>query len=211
MLTCIIGRRLGTADRPGAPYTLRTVASSLLGKISNKYSTVSPTLKPRLVRSFLKIFLEPNSTVGMHYGAIVGIMDVGGPDCVRALVLPNLKDFGDQLLVKDFTAEHIQDGPGGETANNDPDSNLKPESGMVIAAILRALQTLENDVDLARRGGAGQPLTNGHSTTGGQNGMGGEEIRQQLQEKLGVVIGSRVYNLGQQKVIAAVLSGGMPY
>lgn len=50
-------------------------------------------LKPRLVRSCLKTFLDPSKPFGAHYGAIIGLQSVGGAEVVRALIVPNLSEY----------------------------------------------------------------------------------------------------------------------
>ncbi|KAI9884120.1 MAG: decapping endonuclease targeting mRNA [Watsoniomyces obsoletus] len=216
ILTCVVSRRLGNDATPLATFALRALGSSILGLICWKFSAISPTLRPRLVRAFLKIFLNPNATVGMQYGAMKGMHDVGGPESIRTFILPNLKEYGNLLLINYRTPEedqergvHERENHEGENGNHDSNDDLRPESGMVMKAILEALLTLENKNDLRplRINAAQQPLTNGHSTTGaGQNDAEEELLRTRLQEKLGPVIGSRVYALGRPRLNEVILS-----
>lgn len=137
VLTCLVGRNLGSATGNLDHYALRDLSASLLRHLCRKYSRFSHNLKPRLARSCLKNFLDPKKPFGTHYGAILGLQAVGGPEVVRALVVPNLRDF-EELLKEEL------DGNGAK----------KEEAEKVIAAILNVLGSLV-DQD--------QPTMNGHS------------------------------------------------
>lgn len=54
-------------------------------------------LKPRLVRSCLKSFLDPVKPFGAHYGAVIGLQAVGGAEVVRVLIIPNLGEYSKLL------------------------------------------------------------------------------------------------------------------
>lgn len=126
ILTCLVGRRLGNPQDPLAHYPLRRLAASVLSSVTKKYSKSSQMLKPRLARTCLKHFLDLNKPTGAHYGGIIGLQAIGGPELVRALIVPNLKEY-ESLLT-----EAIEDQQkGGE---------------MVVEAILNALISLEADV-----------------------------------------------------------------
>lgn len=137
ILTCLIGRQLGGNADLAEQFALRDLAASLLGLIAKKYSHSSHTLKPRLARSCLKTFLDPSKPFAAHYGAIIGLHAVAGPEGVRVLILPNLPTYSN--LVKDGIAE---------------DSPRRPEAERVLAALVMALNTL-------REGRA--RLANGHT------------------------------------------------
>ncbi|KAJ5831950.1 Transcription initiation factor TFIID complex 60 kDa subunit [Penicillium riverlandense] len=135
ILTCLIGRQLGGANDVAEQFALRDLAASLLGLIAKKYSHSSHMLKPRLVRSCLKNWLDPSKPFGAHYGAIIGLHAVGGAEVVRVLILPNLSDYSKLL------------------ADGLEDSARRPAAERVLVALLAVLASL-ND---------GRPsLTNGH-------------------------------------------------
>ena len=98
-------------------------------------------LKPRLARTCLKHFLDPTKPLGANYGGIIGLQAVGGPEVVRALVVPNLKEY--EEIVKD--------------AIDSMDDGKKNEGEMVINALLEALVLLEEDSV-----GAVNGFANGH-------------------------------------------------
>ena len=119
-------------------FALRDLAASLLGLVAKKYSHASHMLKPRLVRSCLKCFLDPSKTFAAHYGAIIGLQAVGGADVVRALIIPNLSEYSKLL------SDGIED------------SARRPAAERVLDALLAVIAALRD----------GQPsLTNGHSAT----------------------------------------------
>jgi transcription initiation factor TFIID subunit 6 len=143
VLTCLIGRTLGTGIGTLDHYDLRDLAAALLGHLCNKYAKYSHNLKPRLARSCLKSFLDPKKPYGSHYGAILGLKAIGGAEVVRQLILPNIKAYGELL------EEDIQEG-----------ALKKAEAEKVVTAILNALGTLVDD-DL--------PMMNGHSEESAAN------------------------------------------
>ena len=141
--------------------------------ITKKYAKTSHTLKPRLARTCLKHFLDPNKPLGAHYGAIIGLQAIGGPDVVRALILPNLKIY--ESVIKDEIAE---------------DGAKKAEAEMVLGAILTTLSSLEDDrVEMMN----------------GQTGDGGEELKAKLVEKVGELVGMKVFELARPQLARAVL------
>ncbi|KAF2841189.1 DUF1546-domain-containing protein [Patellaria atrata CBS 101060] len=139
ILTCLVGKRLGPPNQPSqaeingngngahavipAHFELRNHAASLLTHILKKYSGTSVNLRPRLARTYLKLFLDPLKPLGVYYGAIIGLTALSGPDGVRQLVLPNLKLF-DSVLT-----EAVERGE-------------RLEVDIVAGAIVKALQTL---------------------------------------------------------------------
>ena len=144
VLTCLVSPRLGASSNPLEHYPLRALAASLLGLIAKKYAKSSHILKPRLARTCLKHFLDPNKPFAVHYGAILGIQAVGGREAVRVLIVPNLKDYGKLLQ------EAIE---GGTPA--------KADAEMTIGAVLGVLEKLEDE--------AGMNLTNGYSVSEQEN------------------------------------------
>ena len=132
MLTCAIGRNLGTDAANLDHFELRDLAASLLGLLCKKYTRSSHNLKPRLARSCLKNFLDPNKPFGTHYGAILGLHAIGGSEVIRALVVPNLKEY--ESLVKE------------EISSN---GSRKAEAEKVLYAISRVLSSLVGETPAA--------------------------------------------------------------
>ncbi|KAF7720184.1 Transcription initiation factor TFIID subunit [Penicillium ucsense] len=138
ILTCLVGRSLGGANDLSEQFALRDLAASLLGLIAKKYSHSSHMLKPRLVRSCLKSFLDPSKPFGAHYGAVIGLQAVGGAEVIRVLVIPNLKDYSKLL------------GDGLD------DSARRPAAERVLSVLLGVLASLRD---------AQPALSNGHAET----------------------------------------------
>lgn len=132
VLTCLLGRRLGSesgSDAIKEQYQLREMAASLIGQIANKYCTSNKLLRPKLTRSCLKAFLNPNMPPQVWYGAILGILAAGGPEAIKVLVLCNLKAFDSTML------QPLREK--GESSSLDFE--------MVVGAILKAVQSLSEE------------------------------------------------------------------
>ncbi|KAF4451481.1 transcription initiation factor TFIID subunit 6 [Fusarium austroafricanum] len=100
-LTCLMARKLGTDEGTDAlkeQYDLRQLAASLVGQIARKYSASNTLLRPKLTRTCLKYFLDPTKPPAVLYGAIHGLLEAGGPEAIRVLVLRNLKTFDSGIL-----------------------------------------------------------------------------------------------------------------
>ena len=149
ILTCLIGRHLGGEDsspeKIKEKYHLRDLAASLLNKIVIKYGKSSGELQTRLTRTCLKAFLEPVRTLGEHYGAVIGIINVGGAPAVTSLIIPNLKPF-------EYVLNKEREGVASEIG-------IK----MLIAALMKAVMMLSPPEGMRITNG-----TNGHSEEGRQ-------------------------------------------
>ncbi|KAK4501155.1 hypothetical protein PRZ48_006961 [Zasmidium cellare] len=172
VLTCLVGKHLGPSNAGDIHYSLRDYASSLLSSIARKYGSSSSTLKPRIARSCLKQFLDSHKPYGSHYGAVLGLTMIAGSAGVRSLILPNLKAYD----------AHLSEGI--------KDDAKKADAEKVVEAIMRALDTLEQD---SVRGAQ----ANGHPE--------GETLKERLVEAVGEVIGTKVYESGRHTLINAVL------
>ncbi|MCJ1475808.1 hypothetical protein MMC13_004472 [Lambiella insularis] len=159
VLTCLVSPRLGSSSNRLEPYPLRALAASLLGFITQKYAKSSHTLKPRLARTCLKHFLDPNKPFAVHYGAILGLQAVGGREAVRVLVLPNLKDYGKLLQ------EAIEgNGPA------------KADAEMAVGAVLGVLERLEE--------AKGAKMTNGYAVDEQENSRLVEKVGELLAARI---------------------------
>ena len=192
ILTCLIGRRLGsgTSADPLAHFALRDISASLLLAIARKYGKSSHTLKPRLARTCLRHFLDPNKLFGSHYGALVGLQGLTGPEGVRTLVLPNLKDY---------EAHVLKDGMAA-------DEGRKSEAKMVVKAIMAGLESLEQDAKTLLREGDN---VNGDRGGGYDNGSTEDEKKRErgkLVEMVGETIADAILQTGRRSLIRAVLS-----
>lgn len=178
VLTCLVGRNLGPDNLTSLKdqYDLRDLAASLISKISAKYAHSSLELRPRLARTCLKYFLDPSRSPPQHYGAINGILAVGGAEAIRALVLPNLKPF-ESVLVK--TQEE----------RGEDDEMVRMLKGGILKAV-SSLTAGKADVRMVNGAGAGH----------------GEEVESTaVREFLGTVIGDLVLGVGNRALNKAVL------
>lgn len=134
VLTCLVGRGLTNATPVEVKdhYKLREFSASLIGHIAKKYAKSSQQLKPRLARTVLKYFLNPKKPLDQHYGAISGLVAVGGPESVRMLIIPNLKAYNSVL------------------AKGQTESPLDAE--MVIGALMKAIRGLAEDAAVLANG-----------------------------------------------------------
>jgi transcription initiation factor TFIID subunit 6 len=175
VLTCLIGRRLGSEDTSAqTQFELRELAASLIGLLARKYAKSSAHIRPRLARTCLKHFLDPSQPLPVHYGAISGLSAVGGPETVRSLIIPNLKAY-ESVLQKGLS---------------DGSERNRVAAEMVIGAIIKAVRTLTSEDEVM--------LTNGHVD-------GEEERKDKLTELVGEIIGSRITALGMPGLERAVL------
>ena len=187
VLTCLTGRSLGPGPNaaptsaaaanasPLDHFELRDLAASLLKHHCSKYSKFAHNLKPRLARTCLKTFLDPRKTLGAHYGAVLGFGAVGGGEVVRGLVVPNLKEY-----------EEVLRGPLSGAEGD----IKKAEAEKVVSAILRVLETLAAD-DV--------PMMNG--SAGADEGV----LQEMLVEKIGEIVGTRVAEGGDSRLLKAIL------
>lgn len=132
-------------------------------------------LKPRLARTCLKHFLDPSKPIGTHYGSIIGLQAIGGAELVRALIVPNLKEY------EGFLTEMIED--------SDNEANRKGGE-MVVEALVDALMSLEADSV-----GTTKELANGRT----------DEARKQVADKIGDLLAGRLIELGRPRLVKAIL------
>ncbi|KAK4983670.1 histone H4-like TAF Taf6, SAGA complex subunit [Elasticomyces elasticus] len=172
VLTCLIGRNLGTPADGMAHFALRNLASSILLRLLRKFGNKAKSLRPRAAKSAVKAWLDPSKPFGSHYGAVLALTSIAGTDGVRSLIVPNL-DVYDGILREGLA-----------------DDSRREHAEAVVAAIMKALQTLEED----------------GSRSHGANGLpDGQALRQKLVDAVGEVIGNRVFETGGSALIAAVL------
>lgn len=106
---------------------MRNLSASLLASICQKYAKTSHTLKPRLARTCLKNFLDPTKPLCTNYGGIVGLHEIGGPEVVRALIIPNVGEY-DRLILKESV---------------EGDEGKRKEVALITDALVSAMSSLE--------------------------------------------------------------------
>ncbi|KAG0047813.1 hypothetical protein BGZ83_007210 [Gryganskiella cystojenkinii] len=95
ILTCMVGKRLGESPQEDH-WTLRSKATDIVLLICRKYGASYHTLQPRVTRTLLRAFLDPEKPFTTHYGAILGLSRMG-PEVFKTLVVPNLKTYSTVL------------------------------------------------------------------------------------------------------------------
>jgi transcription initiation factor TFIID subunit 6 len=181
VLTCLMSRKLGGGGDGGddalvEQYRLRELAASLLGSIAKKYSRGNSLLRPKLTRTCLKYFLDPTRSPAVLFGAVKGLAEVGGPEAVRVLLVPNLKPF-DEAVLRPLKEK------GGATGGG-----LELEA--LVGGIMGALWTLCN--------GTGKALeATGPATS--------PDVRSELVEFVGETVGDQIARSRKEALIKAVL------
>ncbi|VBB75796.1 Putative transcription initiation factor TFIID subunit 6 [Podospora comata] len=179
ILTCLMSNKLGGiedgTDTVKDQYSLRELAASLLGVLATKYNKSNRQLRPKLTRTCLKYFMEPNRPPAVLFGAISGVAAAGGPEAVRILMLPNVKSF-DQAVLQPL---------------HDKGEAHKLEYEMLVGGIMKAIK--------GAVGGNVKPNANG------VNGVDLEREAQQIVDFLGETIGRRVLALADHTLNKAIL------
>ncbi|KAH8591013.1 hypothetical protein B0O99DRAFT_654662 [Bisporella sp. PMI_857] len=127
ILTCLTSRKLGSDIPTGIQeqYELRDLSASLMGAISQKYKNSGHQAQVRLLRSLSKSFFDYDASLAQHYGALMGIFKVGGPDAIRMILLPMLKGWS-RVITK------------GQPVQED-----NVEQRMIIAALVRVIESMQ--------------------------------------------------------------------
>ncbi|KAI9892202.1 MAG: hypothetical protein M1814_001661 [Vezdaea aestivalis] len=139
ILTTLISHRLG--PNPPFPKTLdeltalRVLSASLLSALLKRYSKTSLTLEPRMIRTLLRVTLDPLQSYSSHFGAIIGLVTVGGSRVVRELLIPNLELY----------SEIIKEGVEGEVTTRSGLGNTKRDAQLVVEAVINAFRKLIDD------------------------------------------------------------------
>ncbi|KAF9996892.1 hypothetical protein BGZ80_010004 [Entomortierella chlamydospora] len=92
ILTCVVGKRLGESPAQEDHWSLRSTATDIILMICEKYGSSYHTLQPRVTRTLLRAFLDPEKPLTTHYGAILGLSRMGN-EVFKTLVVPNLKTY----------------------------------------------------------------------------------------------------------------------
>lgn len=189
VLTCLVGRRLGPSSSSAtgvlpAHYALRELAASVLRLLSRPaYTSGTPTLKPRLARTLLKHLLSTSAaaatSLGIYYGALLGLTGVAGAEGVRVLVLPNLG------VVDEVLKEALADDEAGRGC----------EVEAVVDVVMSALAMLEEE-DRGRGAGTADVMV-----VDGRD----ESDRASVFERVGEVVGQRVWDSGRPGLVRVVL------
>ena len=95
ILTCLVGKKL--SDRTEDHWSLRESAAELVSIICTRYRDAYHSLIPRVSKTLLKAFLDPQKSLATHYGAIIGLSTLG-QEVVRVLIIPNVVAYCNQIM-----------------------------------------------------------------------------------------------------------------
>lgn len=197
VLTCLMARKLGSAANPGGAdgdsgssnggasskdqYELRQLAASLVGRIARKYAASNTLLRPKLTRTCLKYLLDPTKPPAVLYGAVLGILEAGGPEAIRVLVLRSLRVFDEQILqpLKDKSPSSL-------------------DYDMLVQAVLQAVASVADITeDLPHDADDNGMAVDGKGASDSQ--------KADLAAWIGPTIGNRIAASGNRKLITTVL------
>ncbi|KAG0027910.1 hypothetical protein BGZ82_008710 [Podila clonocystis] len=135
VLTCVVGKRLGESPQEDH-WALRSTATDIILSICTKYGSSYHTLQPRVTRTLLRAFLDPEKPLTTHYGAILGLTRLGN-EVFKTLVVPNLKTYS-SLIEPELEDENDMD----EDHLNDDVALRRNEARHCLDAILVGLRSL---------------------------------------------------------------------
>ncbi|KAF9427229.1 hypothetical protein BGZ94_005288 [Podila epigama] len=171
ILTCVVGKRLGESPQEDH-WSLRSTATDIIISICSKYGTSYHTLQPRVTKTLLRAFLDPEKPLTTHYGAILGLTRLGN-EVFKTLVVPNLKTY------MSLIGPELEDENDMEEDHMDDDIVLRrSEARHCLDALLIGLRTLIKD-EAAKATGQ----TKNHTI---------EDVRQPLSEAIGSLLAKAV-------------------
>ncbi|BFZ54557.1 histone H4-like TAF Taf6, SAGA complex subunit [Savitreella phatthalungensis] len=176
ILTCVVAKRLGSQGSDAS--RLRNFAASILGSMCDRFGQTYTTLKPRVTKTLLKAYLDNKKPFTTHYGAIVGLTQLG-TEVVRILVLPNAKVY--ELILRPALSD---DKPG----------TTRAEAERCFEALKRAVASIKDSDELPQ--GLPDPL----------DGKSDEQIRNILESRLGKLLGDHVMSQKDDAMLRILLS-----
>ena len=189
ILTCLIGRNLGpslslTSTEADflASYPLRDLSASLFKSIAQKYAPSSHTLKPRLARTCLKHFLDPSKPLATNYGGIIGLQAVGGQEVGRAIVIPNLKNFGDLILKEAYADER---------------EGKRKEADVIMKTLVKVVMEVD-EIRVSTGGESSVENGQGEALMGKLKGLAGETVAEKMKEVGGGEVVEKLARLLQE-------------
>jgi len=136
ILTCVVGRRLSEHSSEDH-WELRDFAASLVAHVCQTFGRSYATLQPRVTKTLLQAFLEPNKPLPTHYGGIRALAALG-PQSIGLFIVPNCATYVRTVLQKELRSE---------------DPQRQRDAGKVRGALLDAVGTyLRHSTEEARAG-----------------------------------------------------------
>lgn len=106
ILTLLLSKRIGPVVKEGdardeesfrSQLAIREFAAILLEHIIKVYGSSYSTLKPRVTRTLLRALLDSTKPTGTHYGALLGLRNLGN-EVIKLVLLGNLKMWCRQVI-----------------------------------------------------------------------------------------------------------------
>ena len=89
--TLLVTKTLSTS--PASPHwALRRRAASLLQHLTSRYGQTYHTLIPRITRTLYRAFMDPSKALTTHYGAILGLAELGH-SVIKETLIPNIPRY----------------------------------------------------------------------------------------------------------------------
>jgi len=105
LLTCLVGKKL-CAHNSEDHWALRDFAARIIARICARYGTAYATMQPRILRTLVHAFLDPQKPLTTHYGAVVGLTALGS-SVVESLLMPNLLFYVEKCINDTVNHEQI--------------------------------------------------------------------------------------------------------
>lgn len=95
ILTLLLAKRIGPLTKDSedvlkSQLAVREFAAVLLEHVIKIYGSSYSTLRPRVTRTLLRALLDSSKPIGTHYGALLGLKNMG-PEVIKLVLLGNLK------------------------------------------------------------------------------------------------------------------------
>ncbi|CDH10096.1 probable TAF6-TFIID and SAGA subunit [Zygosaccharomyces bailii ISA1307] len=194
ILTLLLAKKLGGSPASDDPKevreflektnALRDFAASLLDYVLKKFPQVYKSLKPRVIRTLLKTFLDTNRVFGTYYGCLRGV-SVLESESIR-FFLGNLYNWSRLVFNEhNVTLDNVE---GNRSTKFTPD-----ETEFLVETVIRALEVLKGDLpDMYE--GKGEPINN--------------EDRGKLVKRCGVTIACRILKREDAKELVRAIFFG---
>ena len=88
--SCMINRQVCARPESGDHWYLRDQAAKILAEICKNYSNSTNSMQSRITRVLLQALNNNTQGLAVHYGAMVGLIELG-QECITTLLLPQLK------------------------------------------------------------------------------------------------------------------------
>jgi len=121
--TCIVSKQLCLRPEADNHWALRDFAAKLIAQICKNYTTSTNNIQTRISQVFASSLAQEKTPLSSIYGAIAGLSEMG-PEVIKALIIPKIKDISTRL-------EFILEGVGHTQADKTSAQKIKLLLGKV--------------------------------------------------------------------------------